>query len=239
MRSGEDVILLHGSPVTPDSVERLREHLVSHHRVFVPDMAMTGLPPDEAAEEMEEALYRAGAELAAVVAHSFGTYRAFQLALSERIRVTRIAALAPVAYYPDEVRQAHLEAADAIEAGAMDLDALTRSIAPSWASSHYLEQHPDFPNRMRGWFDEFGESGLVQSVRVENDIDDLRPKLSEVDVPVYIRVGAEDTSTPPSWAREIAEVLPNATLDVVDGVGHFIHEEDAEKTLEQIDEFLH
>jgi len=46
--------------------------------------------------------------------------------------------------------------------------------------------------------------------------------LEEIDTPVRIVHGTDDRSTPLAMARELASRLPRATLEVLDGAGHFL-----------------
>ena len=52
---------------------------------------------------------------------------------------------------------------------------------------------------------------------------DTRQRLHEVGVPTLVMVGQEDTETPPSYARAIAERVPGAQLVVVPGAGHLLN----------------
>jgi non-heme chloroperoxidase len=51
---------------------------------------------------------------------------------------------------------------------------------------------------------------------------DLRDGLADLDVPTAITVGTRDTLTPLSRARELADLLPHARLDVHEGLGHML-----------------
>jgi pimeloyl-ACP methyl ester carboxylesterase len=50
---------------------------------------------------------------------------------------------------------------------------------------------------------------------------DVRPSLPGVSVPVLVITGREDRITRPAESEEIAALLPDATLAIVDGAGHF------------------
>jgi pimeloyl-ACP methyl ester carboxylesterase len=50
---------------------------------------------------------------------------------------------------------------------------------------------------------------------------DVRPSLPGVSVPVLVITGREDRITRPAESEEIAALLPEATLAIVDGAGHF------------------
>jgi haloacetate dehalogenase len=95
--AGPPVILLHGCPTTPRSLEPLARRLARTHRVVVPDLVQVDVGFTEALDLLVAALRAADITRAAVVGHSGGTYRAFQLALDGRIEVTRLVGLGPIA----------------------------------------------------------------------------------------------------------------------------------------------
>lgn len=49
---------------------------------------------------------------------------------------------------------------------------------------------------------------------------DVTDELGEVDLPALVIVGTEDRATPPPLAGELAEALPRARLERVEGAGH-------------------
>jgi pimeloyl-ACP methyl ester carboxylesterase len=59
-----------------------------------------------------------------------------------------------------------------------------------------------------------------------------RVALESIDVPVRIFHGTEDRSTPITMARTLAARLPRATLEVVEGEGHFLLVDHASRILE-------
>jgi pimeloyl-ACP methyl ester carboxylesterase len=46
--------------------------------------------------------------------------------------------------------------------------------------------------------------------------------LSDVECPVTVMAGAESDVMPPAAAERFAEAIPNATLELIDGVGHHV-----------------
>ncbi len=51
---------------------------------------------------------------------------------------------------------------------------------------------------------------------------DSRPALPRIAVPTLVAVGAGDQLTPPDLSAEIADLVPDATLHVVEGAGHLL-----------------
>jgi 3-oxoadipate enol-lactonase len=53
--------------------------------------------------------------------------------------------------------------------------------------------------------------------------EDLRPELPAIEAPAIVVKGPRDRYTPPSWAREIAALIPGARYVELDGTGHCSH----------------
>jgi pimeloyl-ACP methyl ester carboxylesterase len=51
---------------------------------------------------------------------------------------------------------------------------------------------------------------------------DVRDRLSELDLPTLVLVGALDTETPPTYAAAIAGAIPGAQLVEIPGAGHLL-----------------
>lgn len=64
---------------------------------------------------------------------------------------------------------------------------------------------------------------------------DVRRSLPLIDVPTAVVVGDVDRLTPPGHGREIAALVPGATLTVLPGIGHQIMQESPQALVEGID----
>lgn len=87
----------------------------------------------------------------------------------------------------------------------------------------YLEAHPEW----------LGEMALEQMVLAAPSLEaqhhlldgflampDLRPLLSQIEVPTLVLSGEEDLLFPPLYGRDIAQRIPVARFEVLPGVGH-------------------
>ncbi|WUH99179.1 alpha/beta hydrolase [Spirillospora sp. NBC_00431] len=66
---------------------------------------------------------------------------------------------------------------------------------------------------------------LVQRRADPAYIDRIRDGYSAIDVPVLLCWGADDSWVPAGRGRELAALIPDAELDVIDGAGHLLPED--------------
>jgi len=67
---------------------------------------------------------------------------------------------------------------------------------------------------------------------------DARGFLSKVDVPTLVVAAEHDTFTPMSLAREMADAIPNAQLEVIEGASHAAPVEQPDGIAERVEDFL-
>jgi len=82
---------------------------------------------------------------------------------------------------------------------------------------------------VEGW-----DTALWQMTRAEAP-ESLDGKVGGVTVPVLVLAGAEDRTVPVTEAERLAEELPNATLLLLEGCGHYAQEECPDLVLNAID----
>lgn len=51
---------------------------------------------------------------------------------------------------------------------------------------------------------------------------DIMERLEEIRVPTLVVCGSDDRLTPPKYSRYLAERIPNARLELIDGAGHMV-----------------
>ena len=237
--SGDVVLFLHGT-AAPETLYDLADRLSDDFRSVVPALPgyadsaqVEGDTPDAVRDALLVLLDEVGADSAHIVGHSSGAYHALNLAAAHPERVVRLGLLAPL-HHVDANFSAELAAgADAVEAGRVT----SAELAPSWVAATYLEEHPEFAEAIDTWL-ERDRAAFAVDVRRVSRARDLRAELGRIEQAVYVRVGELDGRTPVPMARDLVAHLPDARLDVVDGVGHFIQAEQPGATAESLRRFL-
>lgn len=67
---------------------------------------------------------------------------------------------------------------------------------------------------------------------------DVRSEAARIKQPVLLVYGSKDRDTPAGYGRLLSQSIPNSRLEVLQGAGHFIHQERAEQVADLIMEFL-
>jgi pimeloyl-ACP methyl ester carboxylesterase len=79
-----------------------------------------------------------------------------------------------------------------------------------------------------------GAAGLIRQNRAVMARDDLRPMLPDIRCPTLVMGGLDDALTPPDCAREIADAVPGATLQLLFDCGHMLTWEQPERVTQAL-----
>ena len=107
-----------------------------------------------------------------------------------------------------------------------------RLVAPSRADDTVLQ------TIVRRMADATGASAFVREQKAIMTRIDSRPSLTAIACPTTVIVGAEDQLTPPSFAEEMAALVPGARLVVIEGSGHLAPLEAPEATTAALADWL-
>lgn len=171
-----------------------------------------------------------------VVAFSMGGMLAFELLRQAPQRVKALALLGTSARPdPPEIVRLRRQACALYAAGRMDevlrantLFAFHRTQgAPAALIARYLAM--------------LHRAGAMQLIRQNEAViarPDSRPLLPQISCPTLVLCGDGDALTPPDRAREMAEAIPGARLEIVAGAGHMLTMEQPERVAALLRDWL-
>ena len=234
--TGAPVLLLHGMPSPPEELVALAATLAGR-RALIPFMpGYAGAPPATGRQgfaPIETALLALLAERGVadvdIVGTSAGAYRAIRLALSGRVPVRSLTLLGGFAGLSPNERDGMRGFARALRDG-VDLRgvAVPRMLAKTSVADAARVR------AVEGWLSLASPDVLIEELEDLADAPSLLDRVGELDVPITLRVGAEDVAIPPSHSESIASRARDAVLEIVPGVGHALLVEDFTETARSV-----
>ena len=229
--TGPPVVLIHGhtldlsvmdglvGPLVGAGMQVVRFDLRGHGRSGRPD---SGYHVSHHAADVAAVMDTVGADRAALVGYSIGGGIALETALTMPDRVVTLTLLSPVLpdrpYEPeffDSLRQvARVTRSDGIRAAMLGpwLD------SPLWATSL---TDPVVRQRLASIVERFPGAEYLASARDRVDREWIMPdRLAEITQPTTVAVGELELPGFLAYAEEIAEGIPGAQLEVLEGLGH-------------------
>ena len=243
---GPDVLLIHAGVNDRRGWRHVVERLSPTHRCIAHDMrgyGETEYEPQDGWSPHEDAravLDAAGADRAVVVACSMGGQAAIDLTLAHPDRVSALLLIGTAvrgAPYPELTEGPTAELNERFAAAEDDLVELNRLDAHMWLDG------PTAPGRVTGevraLFLEMNDRALrAPDPGPEADTPDAWPRLGEIAVPTLVLVGRLDAEEILAIAPQVAERIPGARLETLDGVAHVPHLEADEATLAAVERFV-
>jgi pimeloyl-ACP methyl ester carboxylesterase len=149
---------------------------------------------------------------------SLGAIVALAIAREAPERVTRLALLAcnPRPPRPDQQEAWASQRRELAHGGTAR--ALQEQLLPALVSPD--ARTADLDEAVLAMADEVGEAALDDQLAIQQTRRDERPALSRLRVPVLLLAGAEDALVPVERHEEVRDAVPEAHLEVLDGVGH-------------------
>jgi pimeloyl-ACP methyl ester carboxylesterase len=230
--SGPNVVFLHAFPLNRLMWQSQTDELRGIAHLVLPDMRGFGSSDVEsgaiAIEQMADDVYALveKLELAPVVlvGLSMGGY----------------VALAYIRKYPESVRglvladtRADADSDEARQNRQAMIDEVAASgparvaelMLPKLLSKDGQEQ-AELVAEIRRMIETTSPGGIVGALRGMADRADSTDLLASIAVPTLVVVGAEDAVTPPEIARELADRIPGAELEIIDDAGHLSNVEE-------------
>ncbi|MFN8457032.1 MAG: 3-oxoadipate enol-lactonase [Anaerolineae bacterium] len=114
---------------------------------------------------------------------------------------------------------------------------LAETILGRWLSASFISQQPA---RYRGYYNMLTRTpaaGYIAACEAIRDAD-LSAIVGSIHIPALVVAGTEDLATPPAVVRGLAEALPQAQFELLQGVGHIPSIEQPAKLTAEIRQFL-
>jgi len=210
----ETLILLPGLLCDSRLWERQAAFLAGSTRVVVPDLSQ-----DDALGVMAERVLASAPARFALGGLSMGGYLSLEIIRRAPERVERLALLCTNALAdPPEQRQRRLDAIAlaSTPAGFEQVVAAQAEVLLSPASA----ADPVLNGLFRAMAASVGPAGFARQQRAIMARPDSRPGLGAIACPTLVLCGALDRLTPPDLHRTLADAIPGAALEIVEGSGH-------------------
>ncbi|SFB16091.1 Pimeloyl-ACP methyl ester carboxylesterase [Amycolatopsis marina] len=250
MGKGEPVVLLHGTPFSSAVWRDIAAALARTHQVYVWDMLGYGQSEMRAGQDVSLAAQQGifasllehwGLDEPTVIAHDFGGAVALRAHLLSGVRYRALALVDPVALAPWGSPFFRLVRDNATVFGQLPAGlhaALVREYVNS-ASGPGL--HPAALGRLvQPWLEGEGQAAFYRQIAQADQryTDEIEPRYAEIDLPVLVCWGEDDTWIPVAKGEQLADAIPGARLRRIPGAGHLVQEDAPAELTAALVEFL-
>jgi 3-oxoadipate enol-lactonase len=234
--SGPAVVLLHGFPLDRSMWDDQVPALAERYRTIVPDLrghGVTDAPPGPFTMEQHVAdvvalLDRLGLERVALVGLSMGGYITMNFLARRPERVWAVV-LADTRPQEDASETKQARAAQARLVQTEGLEPFIEQQLPRMFAAATLRDRPDLADRYREIVRRARPNAVAAALEGLAARPDTTATLRTVACPALVIVGSEDLATPAADSHLMAELIPDARLEVIEGVGHMSNMEAPER----------
>ena len=244
---GTVVVLLHAFPLSSAMWRGQIEALQNEHRVVAPDLRGFGQSPgwdDETpaiafmADDVAALLDELGiTEPITLCGLSMGGYVALAFAQKYPQRLRALVLADTQAAADDEAGRVQRDANIAFTREHTPLQVIER-VLPRMVSETTKQQRPDALENVANIASAQTTQGIITGLQALRDRPDRSIELPGIAAPTLIIVGRDDGITPPDAARKMADAIPNAQLQIIEGAGHLSNLEMPEEFNEVLLKFL-
>lgn len=239
---GPPLVLLHSLLADRSSFGHVLPGLAARFRVMLPALPGFGRSAivegglAAIADRMAEAIRDfAHGQKVHLLGNGYGGFIALQSVIRHPDLVHRLVLADSGAAFSEPGREAFRTMARAAAAKGLEAiadTAMRRLFAPDFHASN-----PGLVAERRAIFMQSDPQVIIAACHALAELD-LRPALADVDVPVLALVGSQDEATPPPMSEEVARLLPNARLTVLEGLAHVPQLQAPERFLDAVLPFL-
>lgn len=235
--SGKLVVLLHGWGSNKENLLQLQEFLAKNYRVVsldMPGFGQTSMPPlnwavGDYVEFVKKFLLAINAEQTyALVGHSFGGRVCIKGLGSHTLAASKLVLIGSAG----------------IKHSASPKNVLIASVAKLGKFIFKLPIVNRFYGRAQKSLhekvgsDDYASAGQMQQIFLNTIREDLQKAAGNISTPSLLIWGSEDLEVPIADARKFEELIAGSQLKIIQGAGHFVHNDYPEKVQKWIAEFL-
>lgn len=242
---GPPLILLNGGLMSIGAWDSLIPELSQRWRVvrcdFRGQLRTAGPFPrslDEHAQDVVDLLDVLGIESAHWVGVSFGAEVAMVGAAIHGARVRQLTVITATERTDARMRQDAAEgralAEEAAAGGEGGTELFRRILTQTWSEQWLARQPADFVESRLEQISVLPPAFFAGAAAILSLLDDLdlTSILGSITAPTLVIGGADDRIFPPEHSRAIAALIPGATLEIVEGTGHGLLFEQADRVIE-------
>lgn len=220
--NGPPLWVFHSLLADAGSCMSLAAALSGSHRVTVPDLPGFGgsAPVDAGLEPVADRLALAIGEAGgpvAIIGNGYGSFVALVLALRHPALVSRLLLAGTGAAFDEPGRAAFRGMAAA--ASGKGLAAIADTAMGRLFSLAFQQANPALVAERRERFLATDPTMFTAACNALAALD-LRDAVRELRIPVLVLAGELDEATPPAMARELADLLPDASFTELPGLAH-------------------
>ncbi|PTL77311.1 alpha/beta fold hydrolase [Vitiosangium sp. GDMCC 1.1324] len=238
---GLPVLLFHAFPLNGDAYEKQVKALSGRYRFIIPDIrgfgrSGLGEGPTEMSRIARDGLALLDAlkvDSAVVGGVSMGGYASMALLREDAGRVRGLVLVDTQATADDEAGRARREAS-AQEALREGPEAVVRALLPKLVTAPDSEVGREVAALMRT----ATPAGIAAAQRGMASRPDSKDMLARFAGPALVVVGEKDPVTPPDKARQMADLISGARLEVIPDAAHLPNQEQPERFNAVLDSFL-
>ena len=228
-------------------IDKLKEHF----RCVIPDLWSHGnsLPLDkdtysiaELAEDHKRLLDHLKITECAVVGLSVGGMWATQLALQyPKIVKSLVLMDTYVGDEPKTTQQKYFGLLKMIEQAGKFAAPIIDQVAPLFFSPHTLSHNPQLVSQFKNHLAGIPEKNIPGIATLGYCIfsrQSLLDELRTIDIPTLVITGRDDIPRPPSEAKEMSSLIPNAEINIIEKAGHISNLEQPDTVTGLLKEFI-
>lgn len=233
----QPLVLLHGTPFSSFVWRNVAQALAQQHLVHFWDMPGYGQSAMADGQDVSlaaqgevftELLGHWGLSRPLVVAHDFGGAVALRAHLLHGAAYHVLALVDPVALAPWGSPFFRLVNQHAAVFEQLPPHLHKALVTEYVSTASHPGLHPAVLQRLvEPWLTGAGQAAFYRQI-VQNDqrfTDEVQGRYPEIDLPVLVVWGANDTWIPVAKAHELAAAIPGAELRLIDGAGHLVQED--------------